>query len=1191
MLQSTSLRGPRARRALPLLALVVLVALAVLGARGAHAATVDQTVEKDGITYTFELDQAAHTALLHDIEDPATPTAVSVPETVEVDGETYTVTGVQFSFTNASERRTNVTALELPGTLTSIDGSFQCFSNVTELTIPGSVTQFNGSFENMDSLQTLTFAEGVREIGQGAGSMVSGCDSLTTIILPSTLEAINANSCFSNATALTTISLPDGLQFGSSTLGHFSGCTSLTSMTLPKSMTQIPMSMFFGCTSLTTVTATSPITKVGSSAFSDCTALTTIPGLGSVTQIDSYAFNECTALPGPVNLSSVTSLGAYAFSNCRELTGELDLSGLTEIPAHAFAYVTAHVTALSPNLTSIGDWGLLWTDLSAVKLPDTLQSVGDYGCYDAKLPESLTIPDSVTSLGKRAFVGTGVKEVHIGSGLEAFDASVFPEDVDTITINNSADNVSITGTLPCKPEYALPSLVAEGDTIRKGGPTLQEAVKDAGPGDVIALEKNVQLRQTLTIPEGKDVVIQATGEDRWLFSLASDNVGDLISVDEGASVRLEGSDGAQLVIFGKNNTGSAINTAGEVTLGNGSLVTRANMDDTSSGVVKVAGAGARLTVSGGSVSDNRIVSANGQTSYAGSVYVGDGARFLMTDGSISDNDANTADGADDATATGGVFLTDGAHGELAGGSITGNKSYRGAAVMLYGDEDGQSGRVVFEQSGGEISGNTTVGSDYDQPAGAVMVERNAEYHMTGGFISGNSARGGVGGGVCVVDAGLQQGNAEQNTAFVMDDGTISNNSANYGGGIYSYTNGVTLNGGEITGNRALSTGGGVYSEGNFEHYGTIHVNNALVTNNTAVQGGGLYFCASGSGVISSTQGIAILDNTAEKDETHAAAGDDVVFTKNKGDKDYLLDLSERLPGGGALTWARDGGVYLSSSGLSVHPTTNESIPRYNETEPEVVEGDDLHKGQTTSLALKAISDSKDGEQLARESARLRIENNTALRGGGIGANGGVIGGDSTVTSVRVTKIWDDAGDADRIRPNSVAVHLLNGNHEVDTLTLSAEDGWSGTFENLPTDGSYSVVEDVPEGYELSVSGSAAEGFVLTNSHTPEGPGEPEGPGNPEGPGEPENPGNPEEPGDPGEPGEPGNPDGPSEPGDSDDPKEPGAPDGPEDTDTSTDSDGPVIPETGDATFVGALLASGGGLAALAAGAALRRRSS
>lgn len=718
MLQSTSLRGPRARRALPLLALVVLVALAVLGARGAHAATVDQTVEKDGITYTFELDQAAHTALLCDIEDPATPTAVSVPETVEVDGETYTVTGVRFSFTSASERRTNVTALELPGTLTSVDGSFRRFSSVSELTIPGSVTQFNGSFQNMDSLQTLTFAEGVREIGQSAGSMVSGCDRLTTINLPSTLEAINANSCFSNATALTTISLSDDLQFGSSTLGHFSGCTSLKSMTLPKSMTQIPMSMFSGCISLTTVTATSPITKVGSSAFAGCTALTTIPDLSSVTQIDSYAFNKCGSLKGPISLSSsLTSLGSYAFNECRALTGNVNLSGLTTIPSYAFVYTRVHVTELNPKLTSIGTWAFVWADLSDVEFPDGLTTIGSYACYSADLPDPLEIPDSVTSIGKGAFGSTDVRKFHIGSGITELDASVFPEGVEKVVIDNSADNVKFTGDLPegVTLEYKLPSLGAVGDKISDDGPSLQYAVNVAETGAVIELKKDVELKNTLTIPTGKDVIIRAVDADRYLFSLEESAVHDLVEVKPGGSVTFEGEGDARLVLLGKNATGSAVTSRGAVTLGTGSLVTKTYLNESSAGVVEARGKDASVTIAGGSISDNKIVS---NAAYAGSVYVDDGAHFSMSSGSISNNDASDAN---TLTGSAGVYMTDGATGELKGGNISGNKGHRGPAVFLYSDEEGDENRVTFTQSGGAISDNTSTKVGTVDSAGAVYV--------------------------------------------------------------------------------------------------------------------------------------------------------------------------------------------------------------------------------------------------------------------------------------------------------------------------------------------------------------------------------------------------------------------------------------------------------------------------------------
>ena len=1133
-------------------ALLTLLLVVLLGAPSeAYAETVEKNVEVDGITYTFEIDTDALTAELYGIENPAASTAVSVPGTVEVDGVTYTVTSMYFS--SFGDSLPNITSLELPDTLTSIQGSFRCFSGVSEITIPSSVKVFEASFQFMDNLETLTLSEGVEEIGQSAGSMVSGCDSLTTINLPSTLEAINANACFSGATALTAINLPNGLQFGSNTLSHFSDCSSLTSVTLPEGMTQIPQGMFSDCTSLTTVTASSPITKIGSSAFSGCTVLTTIPDLGSVTQIDSYAFNKCESLVGPVDLSSVTSLGSYAFNECRALEGDVDLSGLTTIPDHAFVYTRVHVTALNPELTSIGTWAFVWADLSGVELPDSLTTIGSYACYSADLPDPLEIPDSVTSIGKGAFGSTDVKEFHIGSGITELDASVFPGDVEKVVIDNSADNVRFTGELPVGTElvYELPSLAAAGDSISKGGPSLQEAVNQAAPGGVIELEKNVELSATLVIPAGKDVTIRATDESRYLFTMDASNLRDLVKVEEGASVSLEGSGEAQLVLLCKDITGSAITSEGAVTLGAGSLVTRAYFGNSGSGIVAGRGEKASVTIAGGSISDNKIIS---NAAYTGSVYVDDGAHFSMSSGSISNNDASDAN---TLTGSAGVYLADGASGELKGGSISENKGHRGPAVFLRGEKDGEQNRVTFTQSGGTISGNTCTKVGTVDSGGTVFIEDNAEYRLVDGAICDNSMGVGNGGGVVAVDGNLQRGQAEYGTAFVMDGGVVSGNSANYGGGIYSYTNGVELNAGEISGNRAFSTGGGVYSEGNSDYYGTIRVKNALVTGNTAQQGGGLYFCATGSGVISSTDGMAVYGNTAVDGTDMDAAGDDVVFTKGAND-DYLLTLDTRLLGGGAVRWVTDGGVYLSSTGLSVHPTTSDA-PRYDASSPVDISAEELSSGLKNCYAIKAVVGEGSAAQAEKE-AQLVITGNTAVRGGGIGSNGGVVSGTDDKTKIAVSKVWDDEGDKDGIRPSSVTVHLFNGENEIDSMTLSADNDWTGVFENLPIGGDYSIAEDVPAGYELSVSGSASEGFVLTNAHVPEESEGPEEPGGPDNPGDPEEPGGPDNPGDPEEP------------------------------DTPAGSEDPVIPETGDASCVGVLLASGGGIAALVVGTALRRRS-
>ncbi|MEE1274047.1 MAG: Cna B-type domain-containing protein, partial [Olegusella sp.] len=72
--------------------------------------------------------------------------------------------------------------------------------------------------------------------------------------------------------------------------------------------------------------------------------------------------------------------------------------------------------------------------------------------------------------------------------------------------------------------------------------------------------------------------------------------------------------------------------------------------------------------------------------------------------------------------------------------------------------------------------------------------------------------------------------------------------------------------------------------------------------------------------------------------------------------------------------------------------------------------------------------------------------------------------------------------------------LANGEDTGKTLTLSEDNNWSGEFSDLLVYDkgvaiAYTVQEDVPEGYTADVSGSATDGFTITNSHTPEKPHE------------------------------------------------------------------------------------------------------
>lgn len=92
--------------------------------------------------------------------------------------------------------------------------------------------------------------------------------------------------------------------------------------------------------------------------------------------------------------------------------------------------------------------------------------------------------------------------------------------------------------------------------------------------------------------------------------------------------------------------------------------------------------------------------------------------------------------------------------------------------------------------------------------------------------------------------------------------------------------------------------------------------------------------------------------------------------------------------------------------------------------------------------------------------------------------------------IAVSKNWDDDGNRDGARPDSVTVRLLADGTPTDrTLVLSEGNGWKGSFEGLRTHGdddaevAYTVTEEgVPEGYASVVSGTAKDGFTVTNSY-------------------------------------------------------------------------------------------------------------
>ncbi len=1021
------------------------------------------------MTYSFETTDKGTAEITCIVADDSV-TAVSVPSSIEHGGQTYKVTELAFSSGIVAK---NVEQLTLPDTLENVRGwYFRKFAKVKELHVPGSIKDFCCTLQNAGSLEKLYFDEGVEQIS--ANMMVNGCSSLSEIDLPSTLKMISGSGAFEGATALTSIEFPKDVAFDDTITGVLEGCTSLTSVSLPASVTKIPSHMFDGCTSLTSVTALSEIESIGDGAFQDCSSLTGIDFPGTLTSIGSSAFQGCTSLMSVPKLNKVTKMGSGAFRECKNLRASVDLSSLQSIPGYAFCYTPVKIVGLCDNLKSIGDWAFIQSNV-AVQLPRTLEKIGNYAFYYGTLPEQLSIPDSVTSVGNAAFSGVdGVKDVTIGRGLTEIPSGMFDDStVQKITIENSMDDITGSKNLPSSGVdivYTRESIDdGVGDTVSNDSTkTLQELVNEAPDGKetVITLKKHVKLGSTLTIPAGKMIKI-TSDEPYTILATKNSGVSVLVNVAERASLELSGN----VSLRGRYNKGAIISSKGAVVLSDEAVVYDGTTSGDSAGAVDASGENASLTMTGGVIEQCEL-----RHSYCGAVRASSGAHVVMRGGVIRNNGVVT--GATNCywLTSSGVILWGNARFDMSGGRIEGNNGYRGSAVLAYGQGKGENQRAKFTITGGQISGNRSsrLEAAYD-PSGAVHIEGNAEFTMTGGKIENNVASGkGKGGGVCVVDPGCQ--NSEKgNTAFIMQGGSISGNSASAGGGVYTYSNDVTLSAGKIEGNTAWSMGGGVYSEGNeYLGYSTLHIENALVVDNHAdKQGGGMWFCPTGDAKVYVRDGGLIAKNTADE------AGDDFVFTGAK-DAKYKLTLANRAPGGGKVSWYRDGGLFNPEGTTAA---TNPEIPRFT---PDGDNGEPLSfTDATPNVALKSVM-SEDVYNLGGGQTSLTISGNTAPLGGGIGANGGVVIGKSESINIPVEKVWENP----RIpHPNKVKVNLKNGDTVIDSITLSESNDWKGVFSSLPQrDASgavidYTVAEDAVEGYSSKVTGDAEHGFTVTNAST------------------------------------------------------------------------------------------------------------
>jgi uncharacterized repeat protein (TIGR03803 family) len=204
------------------------------------------------------------------------------------------------------------------------------------------ITGYTGVVPSVLSIPSTINGLPVTSIGDYA---FSGCTSLTSVTIPNSVTSIGEDA-FDSCTSLTAITVDPNNPAYSSVAGVLFDKSQTTliqypgsiagSYTIPNSVTSIGDYAFYGCTSLTSVTIGTNVTSMGFFAFGWCTNLTSVTIPASVTSIGESAFAGCTNLTSVTIPTSVTSIGDLAFGDCTSLNGVYFKGNAPSVGFHVF---------------------------------------------------------------------------------------------------------------------------------------------------------------------------------------------------------------------------------------------------------------------------------------------------------------------------------------------------------------------------------------------------------------------------------------------------------------------------------------------------------------------------------------------------------------------------------------------------------------------------------------------------------------------------------------------------------------------------------------------------------------------------------------------------------------------------------------------------------------------------------------